>query len=173
MIRKIFTHFKQNFLTGIFVIIPIAVVIWLTRFLLRLIWSVHDSLPRDLQILSAETTHGSYFIELLLFALVAFLFIFLIATLGWGSKLYIGQKGLGLLKHLVEKIPFLGTVYSALDQLFKTLGAGTSSQFHRVVMIEYPRKGIHVLAFVTGKVEGERFPKNHLNNHFKTILKPF
>jgi uncharacterized membrane protein len=86
-----------------------------------------------------------------------------ISFLGWVSKQYLGQKILELIAFLIQRIPVVRTVYSALDQLLKTVAAGGGKQFSRVVYVEFPRAGCWTLAFVTGraKVPGSNSP--HLN----------
>ncbi len=64
------------------------------------------------------------------------------------------------------------SVYSALDQLLRTLAAGGGKQFNRVVYVEYPRKGIWALAFVTGPAREKHIPEGHLNIYIPTTPNP-
>ncbi len=172
MIHKIFSHFRQNFLTGIFVIIPIAVIAWISRILFNLILKFHRALPIELQVLNPGDQSNTLIIESFLFFVIILSLALFIAALGWGSKLFLGQKILELVKLLLEKIPFLGTVYGALDQLFQTLRAGGEKQFNQVVILEYPRKGIWVIAFVTSSTQGGKLPQGHLNLFVPTVPNP-
>jgi uncharacterized membrane protein len=63
-------------------------------------------------------------------------------------------------------------VYSALDQLLRTLANGGGQQFNRVVYIEYPRKGLLAIAFVTGPARGPAVPPGHLNVYVPTTPNP-
>jgi uncharacterized membrane protein len=53
------------------------------------------------------------------------------------------------------RIPFVSPLYKAVKQLVETLLSGSTRDFKRVVLIEYPRKGVYGLAFVTGVSVGE------------------
>ncbi len=95
-----------------------------------------------------------------------------ISALGWASKQFIGRKILDLLADLIQRIPVLRGVYSSLDQLLKTLVSGNGQQFSRVVYVEYPRKGVWVIAFVTGPAKGPAIPPAHLNIYVPTTPNP-
>jgi uncharacterized membrane protein len=53
-------------------------------------------------------------------------------------------------ERLLQAIPLAGAVYKTLKQLLETLLRDTNGRFRRVVLVEYPRKGIWTIAFVTG-----------------------
>ena len=55
----------------------------------------------------------------------------------------------------VYKVPFISSVYSLLKQIFETFLSGKSNAFKKVVLLEYPRKGIWILGFVSADTEGE------------------
>ena len=56
---------------------------------------------------------------------------------------------------LMENVPILRGVYKALKQILETVMAQQSSAFREAVLVEYPRHGMWVIAFITGKTEGE------------------
>ena len=65
-------------------------------------------------------------------------------------------------------MPVLRNIYSGLKQLFEAILNKKSNSFREVVLIEYPRKGIWAMGFLTGNTEGEvqRITKNSLINIF-------
>jgi uncharacterized membrane protein len=103
---------------------------------------------------------------------MALMLAILVSLLGWISKQYIGKKTLLGIEYLIQRIPVIRSIYSALDQLLKTLAAGGGQQFSRVVYLEYPRKGIWALAFVTGPAHGPNVPPRHLNVYVPTTPNP-
>ncbi|MHA1114519.1 MAG: DUF502 domain-containing protein, partial [Alphaproteobacteria bacterium] len=58
-------------------------------------------------------------------------------------------------ERVVDRLPVVRSVYGALKQIFETVFAHQSSAFREVVLIEYPRRGIWAIGFVTGVTEGE------------------
>ena len=58
-------------------------------------------------------------------------------------------------ERLVARMPVIRAVYGALKQIFETVLAQSSKSFREVVLVEYPRRGIWAIAFVTGHTEGE------------------
>jgi uncharacterized membrane protein len=167
-------HFlKSHFFAGLLVLIPLGVIAWILMIALRAVWRVHDLLPEGLRpenLLGNEAlaTLFNFFMTIGLTGLLAVG----VSFLGWASKHYLGQKALEFIGHTIQRIPVIRSVYSALDQLLRTLTAGGGQQFNRVVYIEYPRKGIWALAFVTGPAQGPAVPTGHLNVYVPTTPNP-
>jgi len=74
---------------------------------------------------------------------------------GFLARNYIGSKLIEFWENIVNKIPFIRTIYVAIKQLGEAIFAKKEKDFKRVVLIEYPREGIFTLAFTTGIGEGE------------------
>lgn len=63
---------------------------------------------------------------------------------------FFGRKIVGIWESLLSRIPLVRTVYGAVKQITASLFSDASQSFREMVLVEYPRKGIWVLAFVTG-----------------------
>lgn len=84
--------------------------------------------------------------------------IILVAALilvGMFAAGFLGKFFLKLGEWIVYKVPFISSVYSLLKQIFETFLSGKSNAFKKVVLLEYPRKGIWILGFVSADTEGE------------------
>lgn len=168
-----FSLLKQHFFAGLLVVIPFVVIVWIITWVLTVLWRLHGFFPEDL--LPESVLADPYLSTLLnvLFTVAAALILALfISILGWASKQYLGQKFLDFLGEIIQRIPVIRSVYSALDQLLKTIAQGGGQQFSRVVYVEYPRKGMWTLAFVTGPARGPAAPENHLNIYVPTTPNP-
>ena len=66
---------------------------------------------------------------------------------------FLGKFFLKLGEWIVYKVPFISSVYSLLKQIFETFLSGKSNAFKKVVLLEYPLKGIWILGFVSAGVE--------------------
>ena len=148
------------------------VLFWMGRSFFSFLWDFIDIVPNDLR---PEAHFGDFAAGLINFVLVvgiALTLSILISLLGLFSKLYFGKKALELFGEQVQRIPVVGTIYSSLDQLLKTLATGGGKQFSRVVYVEYPRVGVWAVAFVTGPVVSKTLPEGFLNVFIPTVPNP-
>ena len=58
-------------------------------------------------------------------------------------------------EHLLARMPVIRNVYGAVKQILETVLAQKSNAFRQAVLVEYPRRGIWAVAFITGNTEGE------------------
>ena len=76
---------------------------------------------------------------------------------------------LHLWEGVVEKIPFVRRIYKGTKQVVSSFATMDTKAFSNVVLIEFPRKGTHAIAFVTGKTSGE-LQRLTSNNHLKIFI---
>ena len=151
MFKKVF-DWKQNFLSGLLVVLPTVISCWL-------IWWVFNSLTRYVQPLFVRYATGTSFEEIstnpyFLFILKIgslFLLSFLILLTGLFTRNYLGAKIVRGWDYLVTKIPFVNTVHGTFKQLLDTFIGKDSSSFNTVVLVEYPIKNAWVIGFLTAK----------------------
>jgi uncharacterized membrane protein len=165
---------RSNFFAGLLVLIPLGVIAWIVSVVFGYLWQLHLLLPEGWQPENFLNDSSLALLLKIIFTLVgAVLLALAISILGWISKQYLGQKFLDFIAEIIQRIPVLRSIYSALDQLLKTLAVGGGQQFNRVVYIEYPRKGLWTLAFVTGPARGPGVPNGpHLNVYVPTTPNP-
>ncbi|MEN8168746.1 MAG: DUF502 domain-containing protein [Pseudomonadota bacterium] len=66
-----------------------------------------------------------------------------------------GRKLVALWEALLARIPLVSSVYSAVKQIAETMFSSNGNSFRKVLLVEYPRKGLWTLAFQTGTDVGE------------------
>lgn len=170
---RVFTILKKHFFAGLLIIIPMAVIFFILQYVVSFLWSMRVLVPEAW--LPENIFQDAYVAALFN---VLFLGVFtlglalLVSGLGWLSKRYVGRKLLDVISDTIQRIPVIRSIYSALDQLLKTLAAGGGQQFNRVVYVEYPRKGVFALAFVTGPARLEGVAGPHLNLYVPTTPNP-
>jgi len=135
--RSIFIKFRNNFITGVVVLIPIGITIYLTLFLVNILSII---LPKEL--------NPNYYLPYEIPGVEIFISIILITFIGWLSLSFIGKKMLEILNNILKKIPILRTIYSAIVQMTETFTRGEGSK-KNVVLVEYPRKGSWAVGFAT------------------------
>ena len=68
---------------------------------------------------------------------------------------FIGRTLLKAGERVLDKMPVVRTIYGAIKQIMETVMSTNSESFREVVLVEYPRKSIWVIGFVTGETKGE------------------
>jgi uncharacterized membrane protein len=134
---------RNYFITGIVVLIPIGVTLYLTRFFIRV----------SSKLIPAEINPNNY-LPILIPGLEIILAIVFITLIGYLSLSFIGKKILQLFNDLLKRIPILRTIYSAIGQMAETLAPKRKSK-KSVVLVEYPRKGSWAVGFATKDNKGE------------------
>jgi uncharacterized membrane protein len=139
---------RAYFLTGVIVTAPISITIFLVwQFLTFLDTHVAGLLP-------ARYNPENY----LPFSLPGLGLLLMLAFLTLVGMLTAGLAGRTLVRmgeRLLSRMPVVRGVYSTLKQIFETVLAQKSRSFREVVLVEYPRRGIGAIGFVTGPTRGE------------------
>ena len=146
--RGIGARLRGYLLAGILVTAPISLTIYLTYIFLTF---VDDKVAGFLPVEVYDALYGGTTVPGvgLLIALAFFVLI------GWFATNFLGRIIIRVSEYIVDRMPVVRTLYSAIKQIFETIMASKSNAFREVVMLEYPRKGVWSLGFVTGVSEGE------------------
>lgn len=148
--RILWQTLKRNMAAGLMVIVPAAISI----FLVWKMWDITNSWIRDVGAWAKESykldlTSVTTIPGLGLFVVLAVIFL-----IGFTARTIVGGTIIGLGERLVNRLPVVGTVYQAFKQLLETVLAENSKAFREAVCVEFPRKGLWMIAFVTGRVPG-------------------
>ena len=142
---------RNYFITGIVVLVPIGITLYLTKFFI----SVSSKLIPN------ELNPNSY-LPFAIPGLEILLSIIFITIVGSLSLSFIGKKILKLFNDILKRIPILRTIYSAIGQMTETLAPKKGSK-KSVVLVEYPRKGSWAVGFATKDNDGEISKKTNTN----------
>lgn len=137
---------RRWFVSGLLVILPVGVTIWVIDFIVSFLDGSLKMLPQKWQ---PEAWLGFRFPGMgVVLVLVVVLVVGAVASSYAGFKLVRWWDG------VLSRIPIVRPIYSAIKQVSDTLFSGSGHAFREVVLIQYPRNGIWTVAFVTGKPEG-------------------
>ena len=133
---------RRYFVAGLLVWLPLVATILLLAFVIRLVDRSLLLLPPALrpENLLGFTIPGLGVILTLLILLVTGVIV----------ANFFGRRLIALWESLLARIPLVSTVYGAIKQITNSLFSDASQSFREVVLVEYPRKGLWMLAFVTG-----------------------
>jgi len=142
---------RNLFIAGLLVVLPISITLFVLTFLLKKLDNLLSPAFVKLLILFGLPLEEGQFIPGLGFVATILTILFS----GLITKNIIGRKFFNLGEIIVEKIPVARSIYSGLKQIIETVTKSQTETFSKVVMIEYPRKGLLSLGFVTCAAKGE------------------
>ena len=141
--KSLITSIRNNFIAGVVVLIPIGITLYLTLFFVKISSKI---LPKEI--------NPNYYLPYNIPGLEILISVILITFIGWLSLSFIGKRLFNLFENILNKIPILRTIYSAIDQLIETFTKSKSNK-KNVVLVEYPRKGVWAVGFATKENTGE------------------
>ena len=161
--RSIFAKFRNYFMAGVVVLIPLGITVYLTVFVVEISSLL---LPKEL--------NPNHYLGFDILGIEILISILLITLIGWLSLSFLGKKLLYLFNNILKKIPILRTIYSAIGQMTETFTKSEKNK-NNVVLVEYPRKGSWAVGFATKKNSGEitnKLGKNLINVFVPTTPNP-
>ncbi|HUU41268.1 MAG TPA: DUF502 domain-containing protein [Desulfatiglandales bacterium] len=139
--------FKNYFLTGLLVILPVFITGYIIAFLIR-------GMDAILKYVPPKYLPETYF-NIYIPGLGLILVIIIIVVVGLLTRNIVGKKIVNIGENIVDRIPIVRIIYSGVKQLIEAFFLEKSTAFKRVALLEYPRRGIYVIGFITGEGKGE------------------
>lgn len=137
--HKIKTNFKNNLLSGLILTIPL----FITIIVLRAIFNFFDRLVLPVV--------QKYF-DINIPGLGIVISLLLIYIIGMITKNYFAKKTIERGEKILVRIPIAKTVYSSVKQILMTISGPDKNSFKKVLLVEYPRKGIFSIGFLNGEM---------------------
>lgn len=160
---KLGSKIKAYFFTGILVTAPVSMTFYLAYKLISWIdVSVNRLIPPEFR----PDNYLPYSIP----GLGLVLLIVALILIGMFAAGFLGKFFLSLGEWIVYKMPLISSVYSLLKQVFQTFLSNKNNALSKVVLLEYPRKGIWILGFVSSETQGE--VKDKLGREMLNIFIP-
>ncbi|MBN2438608.1 MAG: DUF502 domain-containing protein [Deltaproteobacteria bacterium] len=138
---------KMVFLTGLAVVIPAGLTIYILFFIIDIMDNLLTVIPDPYQ----PDTLLNFHIP----GLGAIVTVILILICGLVTKSYLGTRLVVFGERLVGKIPFVRSIYQAIKRIADSLFMDKAQSFKKVVIVEYPCRGIYSIGFITGTPNGE------------------
>jgi uncharacterized membrane protein len=163
-------NIRNRLLSGIFVIVPFAVTIVIIRWLFLLLADILRPLVAKvidflLQIHLIQQWPEIYVKYAVSLATILSL-LFVLYLIGAIAKFVAGRRLLAIGENIVLKIPLASTIYTATKQVTTAISLQENNSFKSVVLVEFPRKGIFAVGFLTGTI------KDALGNSFGKVFIP-
>ena len=146
--RSLVARLRGYLIAGVLVIAPITITAWLTITIVNFVDNrVEKLIPPSYN----PETYLPFSLPGLGFV-IAIIFLILVGML---TANFMGRFFLRIGERILDRLPVVRSLYGATKQIFETVFANQSEAFREVVMVEYPRKGMWVIGFLTGRTKGE------------------
>jgi len=133
---------RNIFFTGLLVLTPIVVTVYVFY---QLFVKIDGLLGGKLWELTGRRIPGMGFVAVILLILFAGVF----------ARNFIGKKLIQMAEAIMNRIPLINRIYSAVQQLSQAFFSGKRAVFQRAVLIEFPKKGSYCIGFQTSETKGE------------------
>lgn len=146
--RGLLGRLRNYFLAGVLVTAPLGITAWL-------IYSFVDYVDTSVIPLIPEAYNPERYLEHSVPGLGVLILLIVITLIGFFVTNFLGRWFIRLGERILAHVPVVRTIYGLLKQVFDAVLAQSSTAFHEVVLIEYPRKGTWTLGFITSKPRPE------------------
>ena len=157
--KSLFARWRSSFLTGLAVTLPALLTLAAVKWLIGTISSVTDVLlfflPRGMtheSLVYPRDGRGDMLWDWKLVALA--LAVVLISVVGVLARYYIGKKIIDWTDRVLMRVPLINKFYGAIKQVNDAF-AGNKHSFKTVVLVEFPREGVHSIGFLTSEQRDE------------------
>ncbi|OUL19858.1 DUF502 domain-containing protein [Nostoc sp. 106C] len=152
VINRLKQDLKNDLIAGLLVVIPLATTIWLTITIANWVINFLTQIPKQLN--PFEGLHP-ILVNILNLGVGLAVPLLSILLIGLMARNIVGRWLLNFGEQVLQAIPLAGQVYKTLKQLLETLLKDSPGKFRRVILLEYPRRGVWAIAFVTGIISNE------------------
>ena len=146
--RGVAARLRAYFLAGILITAPISITFYLA-------WLFIGFVDRQVTPLIPEAYNPNTYLPFALPGLGLFVMAVFLTLVGAFTAGFLGRFVIRTGERVLARMPIIRSVYGAFKQIFETVLAQQSTAFREAVLVEYPRRGVWAIAFITGTTEGE------------------
>ncbi|MEO1139099.1 MAG: DUF502 domain-containing protein [Pseudomonadota bacterium] len=176
-----FAGLRASFLTGIVVIAPVGLTVWLIWTLVG--WVDGFVLPFVPDVYQPESLINRYilgntrpdddgWVKINIRGVGVIVFLLFTLFVGWVAKGLIGRSLIRYAESLVDRMPVVRSIYSGVKQIAETVFAQSERSFEKACLIQYPRKGIWAIGFISTEAKGEVLAKAETSGQMLSVFVP-
>ncbi len=143
---QVFGKLRGYFLAGLVVVAPIAITIWLA-------WWFVSLFDRWVKPFIPDIYNPDNYLPFTVPGVGLVFTVVVITMIGAFAANLVGRSVIGWWERILDRMPVLRSIYRGTKQIFHTALSQGSKNFKSVGLIEYPRKGVHVVAFVARELD--------------------
>jgi len=165
------SRLRASFLTGLVVIAPVGLTIWLIWTVIGwidgFVWPLVPNAWQPDAIVNLWLDNSRFvdengalvpnpdWIRVNVRGVGVIVFLLFTIFIGWVAKGFIGRSLIRWAESIVERTPVVRSIYSGIKQISETVFAQSERSFEKACLIEYPRKGIWAIGFISTTTKGE------------------
>ncbi len=154
---------RNNFFTGVIVALPIGLTVWsIVAFIGFVDTRIKPLIPPQL--------NPDTYLPFPLPGLGIVVAIVALWILGALAGNFLGRRVLLFGETLLARVPLVSNIYNALKQIVVTMAQQKDKAFKEVCLLEYPRKGLFAIGFITADLKGA--PSEHLKDGYVCVFVP-
>jgi uncharacterized membrane protein len=157
------SRIRYYFLTGLVVAAPISITVYLA-------WAFINTIDRNVTPLIPKAYNPETYLPFGIPGLGLVVVVVFLTVLGALTANLFGRALIRMGERILNRMPIIRSVYSTIKQIFETVVTQNTGSFKDVVLVEYPRRGIWAIAFVTSENKGEVQEK--LENEIINVFLP-
>ena len=146
--RSLIANARNNFLTGLIIVAPVVITIYLT-------WAIITFVDDRIVPLVPSVYNPSTYIDYDIPGFGLFVFVIFTTVVGYFTKNLFGRQLVRMAEGWVDRMPIIRSIYNAIKQIAETVLNQSNASFQHACLVEYPRKGIWAIAFVSTETKGE------------------
>ena len=175
--RGIIARLRSNFLAGLIIVAPIGLTLYLiwtvVGWIDSWVWPfVPDNYQPEQLINRYFRAEGAEQINVNVRGIGVVVFLIFTMLVGWVGKGILGRSFLRWGDSIVERMPVVRSIYNGVKQIAETVFSQRDTSFDKACLIEYPRKGIWAIAFVSTAAKGEVKQKISDEEEITTVFLP-
>jgi uncharacterized membrane protein len=141
-------NLRNSFLTGLIVIAPISLTLYL-------IWWTAGVIDGRVLPLVPRAYQPSTYLGFDIRGYGVMIFLIFTVLVGWAAKGLIGRSLIHWSERVVDRLPVIRSIYNGFKQIVETVLSQGEQNFEKACLVEYPRKGIWAIAFISSSAKGE------------------
>lgn len=152
-IKSVKDRIRNYFIAGTLTVVPLSISVYVIFLILKNADRIFNIIP--------EKVNPKTYLPFPVPGLGIFIVVSGVFIVGVLVRNYVGSKIVAFGENIVYRIPLVRPLYSAVKQLLMAIFSQSNDTLKRVVLVEYPRKGIYAIGFITGTPSGEVQEKTH------------
>ncbi|MEM0924086.1 MAG: DUF502 domain-containing protein, partial [Pseudomonadota bacterium] len=154
---------RANFLTGLVVVAPLVITIYLT-------WTIITFIDDQIVPLVPSMYNPSTYVDFDIPGFGVLVFLIVTALVGTMTRRVFGRQLIRWGEGLIDRTPVIRSIYNAIKQIAETVFSSSATSFSHACLVEYPRRDIWAVAFVSTETKGEILEKADENDMISVFL---